>query len=130
MYFKLKILYYLMVVKFTKWLYQNKLSDIPKIRFRSLIRHLKDSPYYRSLLKPNPVLGHFPLMDKQTFMQHFNAINTCGLKLDECMEVAQKAEQSRDFSPMIKGISVGLSTGTSGNRGVFLVSEKERAVWV
>ena len=69
-------------------------------------------------------------MDKITFMQHFDTINTCGLTLDECMQVAQEAEQSRDFSPMINGISVGLSTGTSGNRGVFLVSEKERAIWV
>ena len=128
--FKIKILYYLMVVKFTRWLYEHNLVDIPKMRFRHLVKYLKKSPYYRPLSKPNPVLNHFPMMDKQAFMEHFDAINTCDLKLDECMDVAQKAEQSRDFSPMIKGISVGLSTGTSGNRGVFLVSEKERAVWV
>jgi putative adenylate-forming enzyme len=63
-------------------------------------------------------------------MRHFNEINTFGLELDECMDVAIKAENTRDFSPMIQGISVGLSTGTSGNRGLFLVSPKERAVWV
>jgi putative adenylate-forming enzyme len=31
---------------------------------------------------------------------------------------------------MINNVSVGLSTGTSGNRGMFLVSETERANWV
>ena len=36
-----------------------------------------------------------------------------------------KSEENRDFSPTIKGITVGLSSGTSGNRGVFLASEKE-----
>ena len=128
--FKLKILWYLIVIRLTKWLYRKKLSDIQKRRFRSLLRSLKKSPYYGSVINPDPGLTDFPLMDKMTFMQHFDTINTCGLTLDECMQVAQEAEQSRDFSPMINGISVGLSTGTSGNRGVFLVSEKERAVWV
>jgi putative adenylate-forming enzyme len=69
-------------------------------------------------------------MNKSLFMLHFNEINTLDLELDECMDVAIKAENTRDFSPMIQGISVGLSTGTSGNRGLFLVSPKERAVWV
>ncbi|MBK7233915.1 MAG: hypothetical protein IPH93_17035 [Saprospiraceae bacterium] len=44
--------------------------------------------------------------------------------------MALKAEASRDFSPMIRDISVGLSTGTSGNRGLFLTSARERAMWV
>ena len=46
------------------------------------------------------------------------------------MQVAQEAENSRDFTPTIDGLTVGLSSGTSGNRGVFLVSEEERASWV
>ena len=43
--------------------------------------------------------------------------------------MAIKAEESRDFSPEINGIVVGLSSGTSGNRGLFLVSKKERLSW-
>ncbi len=31
---------------------------------------------------------------------------------------------------MINGITIGLSSGTSGNRGIFLASERERATWV
>lgn len=119
-----------MVVKLTRWLYQYKLLDVHRLRFRALARHLRKSPYYKALLQPQPELNHFPVIEKQAFMQNFNTINTGGFSLDECMEVARKAELSRDFSPMIRGISVGLSTGTSGNRGVFLVSENERAVWV
>ena len=46
------------------------------------------------------------------------------------MEVAVKSEESRDFNPTIGGITVGLSSGTSGNRGLFLASDRERAIWV
>ena len=43
--------------------------------------------------------------------------------------MALKAEETRDFKPFIDKITVGLSTGTSGNKSVFLASEKERAFW-
>lgn len=63
-------------------------------------------------------------------MANFDAINTVNIKLEEALAVAIKSEESRDFSPTINSITVGLSSGTSGNRGVFLASEKERAYWV
>jgi putative adenylate-forming enzyme len=63
-------------------------------------------------------------------MENFNTINNCGITYEEASEIAENAEISRNFSPMIRGLSVGLSTGTSGNRGIFLVSETERANWV
>ena len=63
-------------------------------------------------------------------MDNFNTINTCGITYDQAIRVAEKAESTRDFNPMIGEVSVGLSTGTSGNRGLFLVNDKERAKWV
>src|SRR5699024_7869763 len=39
------------------------------------------------------------------------------------------AERSRDFAPTIGDITVGLSSGTSGNRSLFLVSPAERYSW-
>ena len=56
-------------------------------------------------------------------MRDFDQINTRGLTLDEDMEVAVQSEQSRDFAPTLNGVTVGLSSGTSGNRGLFLASE-------
>jgi phenylacetate-CoA ligase len=43
--------------------------------------------------------------------------------------VALKAEQSRDFLPDLHGLTVGLSSGTSGHRGLFLLSPAEQAAW-
>ncbi len=95
-------------------------------RFRT--RTLARSPLYAR--HREGAIADFPVQGKAEFMRDFNVINTRGVMLDEAMSVAMSAERSRDFAPMVSGLTVGLSSGTSGNRGVFLVSEKERAYWV
>lgn len=71
----------------------------------------------------------FPLIDKVTMMANFDTLNTVGFSLDRVMAVALEAETSRDFSPTVGSLTVGLSSGTSGNRGLFLVSPAERMAW-
>ena len=63
-------------------------------------------------------------------MKDFDLINTVKIQKTKALELALEAEKSRDFSPMIGEITIGLSSGTSGNTGMFLVSSKERARWV
>ena len=69
-------------------------------------------------------------MNKQRFMDHFDEINTVGVYKSEAMDIALKSEQSRDFTPTINNISIGLSSGTSGNKGIFLTNPAEKAIWV
>lgn len=69
-------------------------------------------------------------MNKQRFMDHFDEINTVGIKKSEALKVALESELTRDFSPMIGQVSIGLSSGTSGNKGIFLTSSIEKAIWV
>ncbi len=69
-------------------------------------------------------------MDKAALMSDFAAFNTRALSLEQVLPVALQAERSRDFSPTLGGdITVGLSSGTSGAQGVFLVSSVERQRW-
>jgi putative adenylate-forming enzyme len=63
-------------------------------------------------------------------MKEFNAINTVGIDRDTAMDLAIKAETSRQFDSTMGDITVGLSTGTSGKRGLFLISPTERELWV
>ena len=79
-------------------------------------------------------LQDYPGINKRIFMQHFADINAYGISEKDALSVALKAEESRDFSPVFqttsgKEITVGLSSGTSGNRGIFLVSPEESALW-
>lgn len=94
-------------------------------------RMLEASPYYRRLAGTLTAdrWRELPIMDKSVMMDNFDALNTVGIGKEHALELALAAEQSRDFSPMIGGVTVGLSSGTSGNRGIFLVSAQERHAW-
>lgn len=87
----------------------------------------KRSPYFAPY--KNCPLHEWPLMNKTIMLQNFNEMNTAGISLEEAYQTAFKAEQSRDFSPKLKGHTIGLSSGTSGTRGVFLVSPQEQSRW-
>ena len=128
MFFKLKILGYLIRFKWTHMRYSNRLKTLQQKRWRAFQHVLSKSPFYRNYVNKN--LEAFPIMQKQSFMENFTTINTCGIELEDAMRLALEAENSRDFAPMIHGVTVGLSSGTSGNRGLFLASENERAQWV
>ena len=93
--------------------------------------------YARRVLARSPYIARcaeipfadWPTMDKALMMQHFDAINTAGLKRDALLAVARRSEAERDFTPRAGRYSVGLSSGTSGQRGLFVVSPREQAAW-
>jgi len=112
------------------WRYQQK-----KIQ-KHLQFVMKNSPFYRNYYEGYEVAVEqsathlLPTIDKNMMMEHFDELNTIGIQKKFAMNMAIQAERTRDFSPMLKGISIGLSSGTSGNRGLFLVSKQEQAMWV
>jgi putative adenylate-forming enzyme len=126
------IMSYLKTKVFNKWSNRKALERWQENR---LLRHLKAvrerSPFYRELWGDRPLSGwkEFPIIDKAIMMEHFNRLNTAGIRKEEAIELALRAEETREFTPMIGSTTVGLSSGTSGNRGLFLVSEKERLAW-
>jgi putative adenylate-forming enzyme len=128
--FKLNILKHLLLIKWQRFRYKGKWDVLREKKWVRQQNILKKSRFYSSLAARNAPLNAYPRMDKAQFMENFNAINTIGIVLEEAFHVTEQAEKSRNFSPTINHITVGLSSGTSGNRGVFLASSKERAQWV
>lgn len=128
--FKLLISGFLIEFKVNRWLYRNRIERLQKKRLKRLFQHLKKSPFYRQYIGSNTRLEDFPIINKSIFMEKFDEINVEGIGKKEALDIALNAEKNRDFSPELKGITIGLSSGTSGNSGVFLVSPKERARWV
>ncbi len=127
----IRILYHYFKTCYFQKRIQNKaqLERHQKKQFQRLINTtLKYSPFYTPYL--NQPLEKWPIIDKKIMMRHFDDINTKNIKAQDAMNLALEAERTRDFSPMIGDISVGLSSGTSGNRGLFLTSPKERDAWV
>ncbi len=70
-----------------------------------------------------------PTVNKQLMMANFDQFNTRGIRRADAEAVALAAERDRNFQPTINGLTVGLSSGTSGHRGLFLVSPWESAAW-
>lgn len=110
--------------------YRHNYSLIQKKRWKRQVKKLSQSKFYKPLVSDSRLLLNLPIVNKDIFMREFDTINTCNIQLKEAMTAAVNAEYSRDFSSLINGITIGLSTGTSGNKGCFLVSESERALWV
>lgn len=81
------------------------------------------SPFYRALyagLKLD-ALRSLPTIDKARMMQAFDGLNTAGLKLDEAMAFALAAERDKRYLGYWRErYVVGLSSGTSGARGLYL----------
>lgn len=95
-------------------------------RIRAHLRFLRArSPFYAGV----HTLAEAPVMDKQTMMANFDALNTVGVRRAEAEALALAAERTRDFAPMLGDVAVGLSSGTSGHRGLFLVSPADRDAW-
>ena len=130
MFFKLKIFYYFLLIKLYKLSGFYRTSLFRKIQKRRLYHSLKKSTFYNKQLQNVKFVERFDTINKTIFMDNFDDINIAGITLNKAMEVALNAENSKDYSNTIGTLSVGLSTGTSGSRGIFLVSENERARWV
>ena len=62
-------------------------------------------------------------------MTHFNELNTQGVDRDDALALAIESEKTRNFTELKGEIAVGLSSGTSGHRGLFITTEKERSMW-
>lgn len=95
-----------------------------------LVRVLPRTAFHRARFPDVARWREAPPVGKAETMAHFDAANTAGVRLDEALAVALRAERERDFAPLLPGgIAVGLSSGTSGHRGVFLASAAERDAW-
>jgi putative adenylate-forming enzyme len=68
-------------------------------------------------------LGDLPVTDKATLMADFDRFNIRGVTVTE----AWKAQAG---DGRIGNLTVGASTGTSGNRGLFVISEAEKYRWL
>ena len=113
--------------RFKKW-DADYISKYQKKQIKSLLKSAtKKSKFYSSFYNGYDLadFSNLPFMNKQLFMENFSALNTKGLTKEECIDHCLEKERSRDFSEYYKGYLVGMSTGTSGNRGIEFATKLE-----
>ena len=109
----------------SKWTSRNELLEYQEKQVRKHLEFLKEnSPYFKN----HEITEEFT-MNKTFMMENFDELNTLGVKRDEAMEIALNSEKTRNFNQKYKDISVGLSSGTSGHRGMFITTPEEQGIW-
>jgi len=68
-------------------------------------------------------LGDLPVIDKAVLMANFERFNSARITAEACWAILEGGRQP-------PGHIVGASTGTSGNRGLFVISTAERWEWL
>ena len=68
---------------------------------------------------------NLPVTNKKIMMENLSPFNTLGLDKNELIDFCLNAERTRDFSRRLKGANVGMSSGTSGNKGVEIIAPGE-----
>jgi len=125
---KLTIAWHFLRARNKKFTQRKQLENWQAKQLKEYLDHqVIKASYYRDYA--NKPLMEYPLMDKPGMMKTFSRRNTANIALETVMPIALQAENSRDFNPHWKNYTVGLSSGTSGQRGVFLVSKEERLRW-
>ena len=109
--------------RLTEWQDQRAQRLVEQVRARSAFHRT----HWHGL--PSSDWRNFPTVDKALMMGNFDHFNTLGVTHDDAMQVALTAERDRDFSADLGGFTVGLSSGTSGHRGLFLVTPAEQTRW-
>lgn len=111
---------------------RTELESWQEKRVQEFLKHiLPNSCFYQKYYAKREIADwrNWPMMNKKIMMEHFTTLNTVGITKEEAFAVALAAEESRDFTPTLGGITVGLSSGTSGSRGIFLASKAEQGKW-
>ncbi len=91
---------------------------------------VRNSSFYRMLYKDHPfeTLDDFyrlPVINKQIMMEHFTDLNTVGLVKEDVVAYAVRRELEKDHLDYYQDkYVVGLSSGTSGNKGIY-VTDRE-----
>ncbi len=98
---------------------------------RFLRNILPRSPFYQRYFAGQALekWQSWPIIDKSLMMDNFDELNTLGVSKKAAFAVALQAETSRNFTPKLNQVTVGLSSGTSGSRGLFIATDQERYCW-
>ena len=122
-------LYYFLATKARfRWLRGKAIEKYQLRRAREIVQYaVKHSKYFRELYAGHDLLDVFslPTTNKKMMMGNLSDYNTLGLAKEELINFCLEVEKSRDYSRRLSGATVAMSSGTSGNKGIEIITRKE-----
>jgi len=103
--------------------YQNK-------RIRQMVKFAVDNSkfyqkYYQN--KNTNDVWNLPTVNKKIIIDNLTDVNTLDLTKQEIFNFCLEIEKSRDFTRRFQGLNIGMSSGTSGNKGVEITTPREES---
>lgn len=119
--------YLLSKYRFRHWTPADILRHQEKRRDWIVRYAMAHSPFFNRYYQGfDPVdFSALPAVDKTIMMENLSAYNTLNLDKDELIRFALHIEENRDFSSRFHGINIGMSSGTSGNKGIIITTPRE-----
>lgn len=106
----------------------DEIKEYQHRKARNIVRYAcRHAPFFTRLYQGydlDDVLS-LPTVDKRTMMAHLTDYNTLGLTGEEILDFCLHVERTRNFGLRFRGLNIGMSSGTSGNKGVEIVSSRE-----
>ncbi|HKI36787.1 MAG TPA: hypothetical protein VKA46_33345 [Gemmataceae bacterium] len=101
-------------------------------RATDLVRRAARLPYYRELWRGHDLgdVWDLPTTRKRDLMANLAGANTLGASWEELARFREEIDATRQYDRLFRGeYNVELSSGTSGSKGIYLFSARERAVY-
>jgi putative adenylate-forming enzyme len=101
-------------------------------RATELARRAARLPYYRDLWRGHDLadVWNLPTTRKRDLMANLAGANTLGASWEELARFREEIDATRDYNRLFRGeYNVELSSGTSGSKGIFVFSARERAIY-
>ncbi len=111
---------------------RRKLQLHQEQRLTELLQFIgKHSPFYHELSSRRSRLEfhELPVINKAIMMEFFDRINTVGLKREELTAFKIREEKADNLGLFNGEYSVGLSSGTTGNKGLTILSREEQEAY-
>jgi putative adenylate-forming enzyme len=107
---------------------ERKIKDYQNRKAKQLVRFAnRHSPFFHDHYAGSDLkaVWSLPVVNKKIMMDNLTGYNTVRLTREEIMNFCLEVEKTRDFTKRLRGINIGMSSGTSGNKGVEIVTPEE-----
>lgn len=107
---------------------RDKIHRFQLKKARSVVKYaVNNSPFFKDYYKDYDLqdVWNLPTVNKKIMMDNFSTYNTLGFDKNDLLRFSLEVEKSRDFTRRYKGVNIGMSSGTSGNKGLELTTPHE-----
>ncbi len=123
-------LFYLMCKYRYKFYSRKQIEKYQKNRIKNTVKYaIRNSKFFQNKYKGLDInnFSSFPTTNKKEMMDNLKDYNTIGFTKDEILNFCLEIEKTRDFTKRLNGLNIGMSSGTSGNKGVEIVTKREES---